>query len=333
MRRWMTRTLAALSAVGLLVSGAGAVYQAAATRRDVARTPPPGQLVDVGGHRLHIRCIGEGTPAVILEAGLGGSTVDWGFVQPEAARFTRVCAYDRAGLGYSDPGPPPRTARRLATELALLLDRAGIGGPVVLAGASFGGFPVRILASEPGNRVAGLVLVDASHEDQPHEIPTIAPFVPFLASVGAFRVADISFGLPSGLLAPAVREVADATRFRASAYQAAASEIAHMTESAVEVRDARRELRIPLIVLTAGRADAAWRNLQRDQARQSRRGCQIVAEQSGHLIVVDEPDVVIRAIRAVVDAARGQDAAGSACPPVERRNVATVHRRGRPAYS
>jgi hypothetical protein len=86
---------------------AGATYQWAATRRDLAATPPPGRLVDVGGHRLHIWCTGSGTPSVILETGLGGSSADWGFVQPEVAGFTRVCSYDRAGMGYSDPGPSP----------------------------------------------------------------------------------------------------------------------------------------------------------------------------------------------------------------------------------
>jgi pimeloyl-ACP methyl ester carboxylesterase len=125
MWRWAKRVL--LGLFGLLIAAAlaGAVYQSAATRKDLAATPYPGTLVDVGGHRLHMWCIGAGVPSVILEAGLGGSTAAWGFVQPEAARFTRVCSFDRAGLGYSDRGPSPRTARRIARELAELLDRTG----------------------------------------------------------------------------------------------------------------------------------------------------------------------------------------------------------------
>src|SRR5688500_2179426 len=121
MWRWTARILIGLAGVFIVAVSAGAAYQWTATRRDLARTPAPGRLLDVGGHRLHIWCTGEGEPTVILEAGLGGSSAGWGFVQPEVARFARVCSYDRAGIGYSDPGPAPRTARRLAGELARLL--------------------------------------------------------------------------------------------------------------------------------------------------------------------------------------------------------------------
>ena len=110
MWRWARRLL---TVVGLMLSVAavtGAAYQWIETRRDLAATPPPGRLVDVQGRRIHIWCSGSGAPAVILETGLGGTSADWGFVQPEAAKFTRVCSYDRAGMGYSDPGPSPRTA-------------------------------------------------------------------------------------------------------------------------------------------------------------------------------------------------------------------------------
>lgn len=126
MWRWTKRTLIGLSVLLIVALCAGAIYQWRATRRDLAATPPPGRLVDIGGHRLHIWCTGEGTASIILETGLGGSSVDWGFVQPEAAKFARVCSYDRAGMGYSDRGPSPRTARRIAHELAQLLDRSGI---------------------------------------------------------------------------------------------------------------------------------------------------------------------------------------------------------------
>ena len=113
MWRWTTRILIGLCAGFIVAACSGATYQWFSTRKELAETPPPGRLVDVGGHRLHIWCTGAGEPAVILETGLGGSTVGWGFVQPEVARFTRVCSYDRAGLGYSDPGPSPRTTRRM----------------------------------------------------------------------------------------------------------------------------------------------------------------------------------------------------------------------------
>jgi len=210
-------------------------------------------------------------------------------------------------MGYSDPGPTPRTARRIARELAELLERSGIRGQVVLVGASFGGFPVRVFASEYGKRVAGLVLVDATHEDQEHQIPRMARFVPFLSSVGVFRALGVSFGQTPDSLAPSVREFARATTFRAAGQQAVADEILHIWESVAEVKATRRKLTVPLVVVTAGRgADAVWRDFQSDQVNLSQHGCQIIAEQSGHAIAVGQPQVVVDAIRAVVDAARGR---------------------------
>src|SRR5687767_1304533 len=175
MWRWTKRALIGFAVLFMAAAVVGALYQWTLSRKELAATPSPGRLVAVGGHRLHIWCPGEGAPTVILETGLAGSSVDWGFVQPEVARFTRVCSYDRAGMGYSDPGPFPRTTRRIARELSALIERSGIDGPVVLAGASSGGLPVRLFASEYGPRAAGLVLVDASHEDQGDDVPALAP--------------------------------------------------------------------------------------------------------------------------------------------------------------
>jgi pimeloyl-ACP methyl ester carboxylesterase len=305
MWRWTRRILVGLFGLFILALVAGATYQWSATRKELASTPSPGQLVDVGGHRLHLWCTGAGTPAVILEAGLGGSSADWGFVQPEVARFTRVCSYDRAGMGYSDPGPSPRTARRIADELAELIDRSGIGVPVVLVAASSGGFNVRVFASDHTNRVAGLILIDASHEDQTHEVPRLAPWVRLLSSFGILRLLGVSFGPDPALLAPSVRGFAGATRFRAAGYQATADEIIHIRESASQVRTSRRKLPIPVIVVTGARgADATWRQLQRDQVTLSERGCQIIAEQSGHLVQIDQPQIVVDAIRTVIDGTR-----------------------------
>ena len=110
-------------------SALGFGYQWVATRSDLATTPPPGRLVDVGGHRLHIWCTGSGGPAVIYESGLGGGAFGWTSVKPEVAKFTEVCTYDRAGMGYSDSGPMPRTSRQIASELAVLLEKSGIDHP------------------------------------------------------------------------------------------------------------------------------------------------------------------------------------------------------------
>jgi pimeloyl-ACP methyl ester carboxylesterase len=202
----------------------------------------------------------------------------------------------------------------MAHELAVLLDRTGTSERLVLVGASFGGLTVRVFASEYPQRVAGLVLVDASHEDQEVDVPQIAPFVPFLSSVGVFRLLGVSFGLRPDSLAPSVQGFARATRFRAAAYQAAADEIIHVVESAAEVKATRRRLTSPVVVVTAGRgADRVWRDLQRDQVGLSQQGCQVIAEQSGHAIAVGQPQAVVDAIRATVDAAKGRNNAGL-CP-------------------
>jgi pimeloyl-ACP methyl ester carboxylesterase len=227
--RWLKRALLACVVLLAFVSISGALYQWLATRRDLAAHPAPGHLVDIGGHRLHIWCTGSGTPAAILDSGLGGSFVDWSYVQPDIARFTTVCSYDRAGMGYSDPGPFPRTSEQIADELAVLLDRAHIPGPVVLAGASLGGFNVRVLASTRPERVAGLVLVDASHETQSAEIPGIARFVPVFSTLGIFRIADITFGQRPNSLAPHVRDAARVIAYRTANYRAAASELLNLT--------------------------------------------------------------------------------------------------------
>ena len=304
-----------LGAFLVVAALSGATYQWLATRGELAATPPPGHLIDIGGYRLHLWCTGDGAPTVILDTGLGGSTPGWGFVQPEVARFTRVCSYDRAGMGYSDPGPSPRTARRIASELAELLTRSGIAGPVVLVGASIAGFDVRVFVSDHPERAAGLVLVDASHEDDVHEVPRMARFVPLLSTIGVLRLFGPSFGQNIESLAPSVRQFAQATRFRAAGYQAAADEIIHIRESAEEVRSSRRKLTIPVLVVTGGRgADENWRQLQRDLASLSERGCLIVAEQSGHVVPIDQPDVIVDAIRIVVETARGHDVPLCATP-------------------
>jgi pimeloyl-ACP methyl ester carboxylesterase len=301
----MRRILKALCALVIVAVGTGTIYQSLATRRDLAAAPPPGRRVDVGGYRLHIWCVGSGTPAVVLETGLGGTAADWGFVQPAVARFTTACSYDRAGMGYSDPGPSPRTGRRIASELAQLLQRSGLTAPVVLVGASIGGLGARLFASDHPERLAGLVLVDATHEDQLDPVPGLATFVPLLSSTGVLRLLGVSFGLRPESLAPAVRRFARATQYRAAGYDAAADEIIHAGVTAAEVKGARRKLTVPLVVLSAGRtSDATWRRLQRDQVDLSLLGCQMTAHGSGHVIALEQPSIVVDAIRATVAAAR-----------------------------
>ena len=161
---WTGRILLGLLALIVLLAASGAIYEAIMAAGDDTRYPAPGQRVDVGGYRLHIHCVGEGSPTVVLDAGLGGFSLDWSLVQPELAATTRVCAYDRAGYGWSDPSPDARTPSQIADELHTLLVNAGIQGPYVLVGHSAAGKHVRLFANRYPQAVVGMVLVDARHE-------------------------------------------------------------------------------------------------------------------------------------------------------------------------
>lgn len=136
--------------------------------------PPRGTLIDVGGWRLHLNCAGEShssQPTVILEAGAGDFSVEWSLVQPGVAKFARVCSYDRAGDGWSELGPHPRTMHQLVYELHTLLDRAGVRPPFVLVGHSYGGWLVRLYASTFPAEVAGMVLVEAGADNPWRMLP------------------------------------------------------------------------------------------------------------------------------------------------------------------
>jgi len=145
-----------LRTISLLVCGATVAL--------CAPPAPPGKLVDLGGHRLHLYCTGSGGPTVIVENGLGDFSIDWALVQSRVAHFTRICTYDRAGYAWSDPGPKPRTFAQINLELHDALAKLGEHGPFILVGHSYGGPVIRNFAATYPNDVAGMVLVDAAHE-------------------------------------------------------------------------------------------------------------------------------------------------------------------------
>ena len=185
----------------ILLLGVSAIAQ-------IPSTPPPfpapGRLVDVGGWKLHLYCTGEMRPAqptVILESGVGDFSVEWGLVQPKVAAFARVCSYDRAGDGWSELGPHPRTFHQVAYELHTLLANAGVKPPFVLAGHSYGGLLVRQYQAMYPSDVAGLVLVDAG-QDNPLRIAPDGKLVratelatgravPDVKTSGPLRVSDL----------------------------------------------------------------------------------------------------------------------------------------------
>ncbi|MDQ3863459.1 MAG: alpha/beta hydrolase, partial [Actinomycetota bacterium] len=163
MRR-IWRLLLWLVVVLLVLALAGAIYQAIATELAERAYPPPGEMVDVGGYSLHINCEGQGSPTVVLDAGSGEFSAQWVRVQRQVSGTTRVCAYDRAGMGWSEMGPEPRDARRITGELHTLLSKAAIEGPYVLVGHSFGGMYMQTYAARYPEEVAGVALVDSSTE-------------------------------------------------------------------------------------------------------------------------------------------------------------------------
>jgi pimeloyl-ACP methyl ester carboxylesterase len=168
---WIRRGLVWLVAGLLALAVIGAIYQVVATQIDQRAYPPPGEMVNVNGHLMHINCVGRGSPTVILESGLGNMSADWANIQPEVAKTTRVCSYDRAGTGWSEPGPTPRDPKQIAHELHTLLGKAGIDGPYVLVGQSFGGLYVRMYADLYPKEIAGMLLVDSSHPDMWTRMP------------------------------------------------------------------------------------------------------------------------------------------------------------------
>jgi pimeloyl-ACP methyl ester carboxylesterase len=303
--------------------------------------PPPGQMVEVGGYRLHINCQGEGSLTVVIEAAGGDSSLSWDQVQQEVAKFTRVCTYDRAGLGWSERSPKSRTAQTVVQELHSLLTNAGIEGPYVLVGHSIGGLYVRLYAHRYPDEVVGMVLVDASHEEQLLRYPeayrqavvenlqrfsSACRLPKLLNSIGLLAMSPEDY--PDEYLPPlpeATKEVLKSVILSDTRYfKTVAEEYTSVEESAAQVRAAQIGSLgdIPLVVLTRGlpadpdllglsdeeaeQGEVVWDELQAELAALSSNGRQVIAEESGHLVQIDQPELVIDAIRDVVDAAGGR---------------------------
>lgn len=279
--RWLRRLgLWLLAAIAVLVL-AGSIYQAAGSRADAGAYPPPGQLFDVGGYSLHLNCTGEsseGRPTVILETLSGGTSVSWAWIQPELAATTRVCSYDRAGRGWSEPGIESRNLWGTVADLEGLLNAAGVQGPYVLVGHSIGGLYVRAFAQANPDDVVGMVLLDSSHPDQYDLHPEyardaesflqIARFFPALARVGLFRFyfatgGEIDFqGLPE-------RQHAELASFWSSAgYQRSLISETRMAPTIYEQALTLSDLGdLTLLVISASDDNPdGWSALQRDLA-------------------------------------------------------------------
>lgn len=207
--RFIRRAAVAGLFIVAIAAATGAAYQAVFSARDRRRFPPPGQLVDVGGYRLHLYCVGAGSPTVVLNSASFDTVSDWVWVQPELAKVTRVCAYDRAGLGWSDFGPEPHDPQQNSRQLHNLLAGASIRGPLVLVGHSFGGLYARHYAAQYPDEVTGMVLIEATPPDflvragKPEVMPNTDPGMmkagPYAARLGIlrlFRFVELDSNLP-----------------------------------------------------------------------------------------------------------------------------------------
>ncbi len=268
--------------------------------------------VYVGNYRLHIACHGSGVPTVVLDAGLGGSALEWVRVQARLRHTTRVCSYDRAGYGASDAGPAPRTSSHIASELYLLLEAAGEVPPVILVGHSFGGYNMQLFAHRYPDLTAGLVLVDASHPAQVERL--LAPPLALLtapsnrAGVVHFRNPPV----PHPLLPDDVRRriLIDSRSWKAR--RTLGDEMLAFRDSAREVTESRLAADdLPLVVLTRGRLDGRltrkrrlleqrWLELQTELAATSIDSAHLIAIDSGHAIHIEQPGLVAYAIAMLV---------------------------------
>ena len=327
--RIVLKLLALLIATALV---AGIVYEQLGRRRDRARFPQIGRSVDIGGRTLNIFCSGAGAPPVIFESGGPGPGLEWAAFQPEVAKFTQACWYDRAGEGWSDSGPFPRTSVEIAGDLHQLLKRAGVLAPYVFAGASFGGLNSRVYGGLYPKEVAGMVLIDSAHEDELRRAPKFylgrtAPRFLWHPLQLAFEGAAFA-GLVRLTQSPAAQgkdpaqmtreEIIVALRQQPKSFVGNVSAGIVLPESFAEASSVTRLGDFPLVVLTAGepldfgdaelnKEAAAYQQvwiheIQPKLVALSTHGRQIVVPNANHGSIPQE--LIVSSIREVVMEAR-----------------------------
>ena len=321
---------------GLALLFAGALYQRWGAARNCRQFPPPGTLVDVGGHSLHVVCSGAGAPMVLFESGIAASSLSWAIVQPGVAAFTRTCAYDRAGFAWSEAPSRPRTFTRIVDELSTLVDRLAGADRVILVGHSFGCFVVRSYAAREPDRVAGLVLVDPATEwlrmtpDRARLIRggrQLSKIGSLLAHCGVVRacLALLTGGAPGaprrfvrvfGPTAAATLErlVGEVRKLPADVhpavqshwcqpkcFQAMAEHLLTLERDQAVLASADPPRHIPLVVISSVHQPAGELAAHQDLVRASEQGRHLVAARSAHWVQFDEPELIVRAVRELVE--------------------------------
>jgi len=290
----LKRGILGLIVTVLLLAIAGTVYQTAATETDRKNFPPPGNLIDVGGFKMHIYCTGEGNPTIILDTMSGGGSPYWGWIQPELAQKTRVCTYDRAGFYWSESDPEPQTLARTVRNLHTLLVNANIEGPYLLVGHSIGGLYVRQFAEDYPEQVAGLVLLDAGNPEQYQKYPELfaggdsmlraMPVLQMLTRVGVGRFffalgGEMDFaGLPEPQKSQ-VKAFWSSTRY----YEAQALELSTGREIWADAVNLKKLGDKPLLVISRGvNLEQDWAKYQDDLATLSTNSRHITIDGTNH---------------------------------------------------
>lgn len=311
--RWVGYIAGALALLVLV----GMTYESIARMQDTKAFPPMGRLVSIGDRSLHLYCTGTGSPTVILESGSGAVSPFWLPVQTEVAKTTRVCAYDRAGYGWSDPATKAQTGEQVAADLHALLQAGGEEGPFILVAASLGGMYARTFTDIYPDQVVGMVMVDARHEEVTRRLQELGvkegfpggPVERALARTGLFRLllrSDLLLAESFAVLPAEAAATAKALLLRSDYFPAVGAEFASLNETEERVRAARDLGKRPLVVLTHGHpfADATdeanWQEHQQKLAALSIDGKLVVATESGHEIQTQQPELVVSAIQEVL---------------------------------
>lgn len=303
----------------LLTAGAG--WQFFAQKADAKNYPPPGKLVRVNGHAMHIYCTGTGSPTVILEGGVPEWSIHWQKVQPGLAKTTRVCSYDRAGYGWSEPGPAPRTAEKIVSELHTLLANAGEPAPYVLVSHSFWGPAALLYQHTFPNEIVGMVFIETWSPEMFSPVPdAIAQAVPLMrtlqvtASLGLIRLLDNIFPMNEALgtqqLPKAMQPIFRAA-YTDGMWAAMAEEYNAMDESGAQTKNLGSLGSLPVTVIRAGirplddyPADAEWDAALQSLAARSTNGKLVVATNSGHNVQLEQPLFVVETIQQIIRAAK-----------------------------
>jgi len=313
--------------VVLLLLIVGFIYQSNASRRDLEKFPAPGKLVKTSQGDIHLHCQGQGDVTVILESGQGDSSLDWAVVQSAVAQFARVCTYDRPGLGWSSPATNILTAQQIADNLHQTLKGADIAGPYILVGHSIGGVYARAFAQQHSKDIAGLVFVDSAHENQRYRLPSdmikegtilkgFASVFRALAPVGIPRALKLADRMQGDNFPDDVRPAAMARMYQSHFFKALFNEVKASELSTAQTEPPADLGNTPLIVLSRGginpdlpeaqfkQLKQIWNELQQNLVNLSTNSQHIIAEKSGHYIHHDQPELVVNAIRQIVNASQ-----------------------------